>query len=267
MFEMFSIGAGDLTPAARLLLRASLDVLGDDAHLLGALHDELRAARLLGRRRGDLLHRLGDAADGVGHLLAALGLLDGRARDGAHHVRALLRALEDLLQGALGLVRDLDAAVDVVRAALDGGDGVLALGLHRLDEIRDLARARAGALGQILDLVGDDGEALALLAGLRGDDGGVEREQVRLLGDVVDDVDDLADRLDARAEVRDDRDGLLRALLDAVDLADRLQDGLGALLGVERDLFREARGLVGVALHLIDRDVHLVHRASWSPRR
>ena len=60
---------------------------------------------------------------------------------------------------------------------------------------------RAGALGEVLDLVGDDGEALAVLAGLRGDDGGVEREQVGLLGDVVDDVEDLADGLDARAEV------------------------------------------------------------------
>ena len=199
--------------------------------------------------------------------LTALRLLDRRARDGADHVGALLRALEDLLQRALGLVRDLDAAVDVVGAALDGRDRVLDLRLHRLDEVRDLARARAGALGEILDLVGDDREALALLARLRGDDGGVEREQVRLLGDVVDDVHDLADRLDARAEVRDDRDGLLRALLDAVDLADRLQDGLGALLGVERDFLGQARRLVRVALHLIDRDVHLVHRASWSLRR
>ncbi len=71
--------------------------------------------------------------------------------------------------------------------------------LHRLDEVGDLARAGAGALGEILDLVGDDGEALAVLAGLRGDDGGVEREEVGLLGDVVDDVDDLADGLDARS--------------------------------------------------------------------
>ena len=158
---------------------------------------------------GDLLHRLGDAPDGVGDLLRALGLLDRRARDGAHHVGRLLARLEDLLERALGLVRDLDAAIDVVRAALDGGDRVLGLGLDRLDELGDLARARAGALGEILDLVGDDGEALAVLAGLRGDDGGVQREQVGLLGDVVDDVEDLADRLDARAEVADDGDGLL----------------------------------------------------------
>jgi hypothetical protein len=36
-------------------------------------------------------------------------------------------ALEDLLQRALGLGGDRDAAVDRVRAALDGGDGVLRL--------------------------------------------------------------------------------------------------------------------------------------------
>ena len=177
-------GARDLTASTRLLLRASLDVLRDDPHLLGALHDELRPARLFRCRCGDLLHRLGDAPDRVGDLLAALRLFDRRARDRAHHVRALLRALEDLLERALGLVGHLDAAVDVVGATLDRRDGVLAFRLHRLDEVRDLARARAGALGQIgLDLVGHDGEALALLAGLRGDDRGVEREQAFVLLD------------------------------------------------------------------------------------
>ena len=57
-------------------------------------------------------------------------------------------------------------------------------------------------------------------------------KEMALLGDVVDDVHDLADGLDPRAEARDDAHGLLRALLDAVDLADGLEDGLGALLGV-----------------------------------
>ncbi len=45
-------------------------------------------------------------------------------------------------------------------------------------------------LREVLDLVGDDGEALAVLAGAGGLDVGVEREQVRLLGDLRDDVDD-----------------------------------------------------------------------------
>ena len=40
-------------------------------------------------------------------------------------------------------------------------------------------------LRELLDLVGDDREALAGLTGPRGLDGGVERQQVRLLGDLV----------------------------------------------------------------------------------
>src|SRR5262249_46692712 len=153
----------DLPTAARLLLARPLDVLGNGPHLLGALHDELRPARLLRRRGGDLLDRLGDAPDGVRDLLRALGLFDGGTRDGPNHVRRLLRALEDLFERALRLVRDLDAAVDVVRPALDRGDRVLRFRLNRLDELSDLFRAAARALGQILDLVGDDSEALAVL--------------------------------------------------------------------------------------------------------
>jgi hypothetical protein len=38
-------------------------------------------------------------------------------------------------------------------------------------------------LGQLLDLVGDHGEALARLTGPGGLDGGVQRQQVGLLGD------------------------------------------------------------------------------------
>ena len=48
-------------------------------------------------------------------------------------------------------------------------------------------------LGQFLDLVGDDGEALARLAGAGRFDGGVQGQQVGLLGDGGDDLDDLAD--------------------------------------------------------------------------
>jgi hypothetical protein len=41
-------------------------------------------------------------------------------------------------------------------------------------------------------------------------------------------------------------DGLAGGLLDAVDLADGLEDGVGADLGVAGHLFGEARRLVGV---------------------
>ena len=48
-------------------------------------------------------------------------------------------------------------------------------------------------LGELADLVGDDREAAALLAGAGGLDGGVEREQVGLLGDAGDRRDDAGD--------------------------------------------------------------------------
>src|SRR5207249_7530506 len=52
-------------------------------------------------------------------------------------------------------------------------------------------------------LRGDDGEAAAMLAGPRGLDGGVEREQVRLIGDLFDDGDAVGDHLHGLAGFRD----------------------------------------------------------------
>ncbi len=48
-----------------------------------------------------------------------------------------------------------------------------------------------------LDLVCDNGESFACLAGARGLDGRVERQHVGLVSDVVDDIDDLVDLLNA----------------------------------------------------------------------
>ena len=61
----------------------------------------------------------------------------------------------------------------------------------------DLLGAAGGALRQRLHVVRDHRERLALLAGLRGDDRGVQREQVGLVVDRADHVHDLADLADA----------------------------------------------------------------------
>ena len=61
------------------------------------------------------------------------------------------------------------------------------------DEVGDLAGGALGLLGELADLLGDDREAAALLAGAGGLDGGVERQQVGLLGDRGDRLDDPAD--------------------------------------------------------------------------
>jgi hypothetical protein len=55
--------------------------------------------------------------------------------------------------------------------------------LDRLDLGRDVLGGFGGLFGEFFDLVGDDGEALAGFAGAGGLDGGVEGEEVGLLGD------------------------------------------------------------------------------------
>jgi hypothetical protein len=60
-------------------------------------------------------------------------------------------------------------------------DGRARAGLHGFDDRCDLVRRPAGALGELADLVGYDGEARAVLALLRGDDRGIEREEVGLV--------------------------------------------------------------------------------------
>ncbi len=54
--------------------------------------------------------------------------------------------------------------------------------LDLADQPGDLAGRGLGLLGQLADLLGHDGEALALLTGAGGLDRGVQRQQVRLLG-------------------------------------------------------------------------------------
>ena len=133
----------------------------------GGLLDLGHARRPLPRRRHDLRRRLRRLAQ---------GLRQGRDRlpGPGRYRRGRGDAARHLFRREHGRVRRL------------------------LDLAEDLPHLRGGLLrliGQGLDLARHHGEALAVLAGTRGFDGGVEGEQVRLLGDVVDRRDDLADRL------------------------------------------------------------------------
>src|SRR5207237_8631077 len=99
--------------------------------------------------------------------------------------------------------------------------------------------------GKIADLIGDDGESFAALARLRRDDRRVQREEIRLTRDLIDDADDLADFLRAIAELTERElrflDGDLN-LAHAVDGAfDRLASFGRGILHVPRQLRRLLR--------------------------
>src|SRR5262249_56464471 len=95
-----------------------------------------------------------------------------------------LRGCLDALPSFLHFVHRLP------RAALDG-----------LDDGADLLRRSARALGELADLVGHDRESETVLARLRGDDRGVQGEEVGAVGDLFDDVEDLADLPDAALQL------------------------------------------------------------------
>ncbi len=102
--------------------------------------------------------------------------------------------------------------------------------LDHLDLLLDVLGGLGRLLGEVLDLVGDDGEALARLAGAGGLDGGVQGEEVGLLGDGADDLDDVADLGARLAELGDLDVGLLRHADGADGHLAGLGDGAGDLL-------------------------------------
>ena len=96
----------------------------------------------------------------------------------------------------------------------------------------DLAGGLRGLLGQRLHFGGDHRKAAAGFTGARRLDGGVQREQVGLAGDGVDQLDDVADA-----------GGRLRQLADALGRAARLADGIA----------RHPRRFLHLAADLVDR--------------
>ena len=75
----------------------------------------------------------------------------------------------------------------------DGRDRFVGAVLHIGDLFRDFLGGLAGLAGQMFDLVGDDGKALARFTGSCRLDGGVQGQQIGLAGDVIDQIDHVAD--------------------------------------------------------------------------
>ena len=146
-----------------------------------------------------------------------------------------------LLDGAGdGVLKVIDLADDLADLA-DRFDRALGVGLDRLDLLADVLGGLGSFLGQLLDFVGHDGEALAGLAGPGGLDGGIQGQQIRLLGNGGDDLDDLADFGAGFAKLADGAVGCLRHL-----------DGLGCHLGC----------LTGVFGDFLDRCRHFLNARS-----
>ena len=140
--------------------------------LAGPAHGALRGGGHRGDVGGDAAAAVRGERDVAAHLVGGRGLLLDRGGD-----RGLV------------VVDPRDDRADLA----DRLDRAAGVGLDRLDPAGDVLGGPGGLLGQVLDLAGDHREALAGVAGPGRLDGGVEREQVGLLGDRGDQLDHVAD--------------------------------------------------------------------------
>jgi hypothetical protein len=109
----------------------------------------------------------------------------------------------------------------------------------------DLAGGLLGPLGELAYLGGDDREAAAVLAGPGRLDGGVEREQVGLVGEVVDHHEDAADLLALLAQRQGPVADRVDPSGDRVHRVDRRGHRDAAVLGVAQRLGGVPRDRLG----------------------
>ena len=105
----------------------------------------------------------------------------------------MLNDLFDLAERCSGLVGEPRTFLHLARPFFHDGHGLAGLDLDALDQARNVLRRPARAFRQLSHFVGNNGEAFALLTGPRSFNGGIQRQHVRLGGDLVDHFNDGAD--------------------------------------------------------------------------
>mgnify|MGYP007116957262 CR=1 FL=1 len=204
------------------------ELLDEAVEVFGECIEFRRRPRHLFDVVGRFVGHLGDRLDAFGDLVARGGLLFGRRRDAADAVGNALGAVHDFLEGVGRLSGEFDAGFNFTLPLLDRPNGFAGLVLDRPHHVLDLVGGLCRALGQLAHLLGHDREALSGLAaatvaaGPGCLDGGVQREQVRLVGNLVDRSDDLADLLARLAELTH----RLRGVFDHRPNLAHLLDGL-----------------------------------------
>ncbi|MNP09478.1 hypothetical protein D3C76_1015860 [compost metagenome] len=165
----------------------------------------------------------------------------------------------DAFQSVLGGDHLIDTGMGLVTALAGDIHSLVGSAVQRLDDGLDGFGRLLGLERQRPYLIGDHGKPTALLAGPRRFDGGIEGQQVGLVGDLANHVRGDLDRLGFVGEVLHRLTDLVHRVLQFLDY----QTGLACLFGAYAsqlvDVVGFAGSVVDVGRHLGDRCGHLGH--------
>ena len=160
---------------------------------------------------------------------------------------------------APGILREQGSADHVRRAALHRHDGFIGIGLDGAHQDLYLFGRVCRTLREALHLIRHNRETASRLSGHRGLNRGVQRQNIRLLGDIVDEFDDIADFLRAFAEPLDALARLLNGFANGVHAVDGAPHRIAALVSDVDRMPGDVRAALGIARHLLDGGRHIRH--------
>src|SRR5690606_23127990 len=199
------------------------------------------------------------AADAAADLLGDHALLFGGGGDLLVHRLDVGNPLVDATQRGAGLARHVHAVAGQGVAAVQAAGHALGTALQAGDQLFDFLGGLLGALGQGAHFVGDHGEPATGLAGTSGLDGGVQSQQVGLLGYRLDHVHDAADLVAFLLQLGHGLGGAADLLGQTFDLGNDIIHHLVTLAGFAFRLVGRPGRQLGVARHILHSGGHLVH--------
>ena len=144
---------------------------------------------ILGHGCRVFLSHLGNGFHIAGNVGAGSRLLAQGFGNVAHDIDHLIRTPAHFGHRVTGLRGQFNTPANLGHAGLHRFHSGLRFILNRDDHRRNLLRRFAGAFGQFSHLVGHHRKTAPLLARARGFDGSVQRQQVGLIGNFLDDFD------------------------------------------------------------------------------
>ena len=206
-------------------------------------------------------HHLFDLLQVGIHLLGHRALLLGGGGDLAVHVGHSLHPLHYGVELGTSLGHLLHPLVRLLHALGHQADGLAGVALKLLDHLLDLDGGRLGTVREFAHLGGDHGKTATRLTGAGGLDGGVQGQQVGLLGDAADGVHHGADAIDPVLHFVDHGGGALDVAGESVDGVDGSRHAAAALLGQLAGFGGGVGRLLRVVGHFSNGTYHLAHGA------